>query len=201
MRSRSSTSVMPLLLRAPPAPSLPVASRHAGRLGKTVLLPLALQVRVVLVRRARPERGIDLVMPLPHPRHDLEQPGDQRHQPLRVPAVRGGALLDDRHQRVRLLPVIPARPAEQQRVVAVRAGPRVGDEPLLRHIQLAPLVPVRGPEEVGRLVLRRHRDVQPLTGPVLLALLIPGLLPQEPLAAVRCRCSGAGTGTARARRR
>jgi hypothetical protein len=37
-------------------------------------------------------------------------------------------------------------------------------------------------EEVGAGVLRRHLDVQPLPGAVLLALLLPDLLPLGPLA-------------------
>ena len=50
--------------------------------------------------------------------------------------------------------MVPAGPAEQWTRVGGAAGAGVGDEPFLRHVELAAVRPVGLPEEVGADVLR-----------------------------------------------
>src|SRR5699024_8894020 len=94
------------------------------------------------------ELRIDLVMPLTHPRQQLRQPRQQRSHPLSLPAV-VETLTDQRSQRERLLTVIPPRPTEQLRGIAVLFRARVGDESFPRHIELPALRPERGLPEIS----------------------------------------------------
>ena len=131
--------------------------------------------------QAHPEAGIDLAVPLLHPRLQLRQPRHQRNKPVITPAVLL-PLPDDQRQGKRLLRVIPPGPAEQRRRIGLPARVRVQDEPLLRHIQLPPRLPVRVLPEVRRGVLRRHRDRPNVLPRILPPLKRPRLLPRLPLA-------------------
>jgi hypothetical protein len=108
------------------------------------------------------EVRVYVVVPLADPGHDLGEAGDEGGEAVGGPAVGGGALGDEGDERVGLLAVVPAGPAEQEGVVSVGAGAGVGDEALLGDVELAAVPPVGGPLEVGAGVLGRDRDVQPL---------------------------------------
>jgi hypothetical protein len=64
------------------------------------------------------------------------RPAIRGGEPGAVPAVGRGTFLDSGGQRVGLLAVVPAGPAQQGRVVAVGAGVGVGDEALLEDVEL-----------------------------------------------------------------
>src|SRR5260221_9069830 len=131
--------------------------------------------------QAHPVAGINLAVPLLPPRLQFGQARDERNKPVVVPAVLL-PLPDDHRQRKRLLGMIPSGPAEQRCRIGLSARIRIEDEPLLRHVQLAPRVPVGVLTEVRRCVLRRHRNRADLLSRILAALQPPGLLPRLSLA-------------------
>src|ERR1017187_450702 len=99
--------------------------------------------------QAHPVAGINLAVPLLHPRLQLGQPRDERDEPVVVPAV----LLpipDYQRQRQRLLSMIPPSPAQQRRRIGLPAGVRVENEPLLGHIELPTSLPIGVFPEVRR---------------------------------------------------
>src|SRR6266487_1361813 len=132
-------------------------------------------------RQAHSVAGINLAVPLLHPRLHLGQPRDQRDEPLVVPAFLL-PLPDDQRQRQRLLRMIPPRPADYWRGIGLPARLWIEDEPLLGHVQLAPRLPVGVLPKVRRGVLRRHRDRADLLPGILTALESPRLLPGLALA-------------------
>ena len=179
-----------------PASARPLAAEPGSRCGGRLRLGerisrWSVEVGVVGVGGAHAEVRVDLAVPLADPRHDLGQPGEQRRQPVACPsrlvlsAPRSASI-----RAVRLLAVVPAGPAEQQGVVAVRAGAGVGDEPLLGHVELAAVAPVRRASGSRRWCTSAGRDVQPLAGRVLLALQVPGLLPLARACAGPTACTG-----------
>src|ERR1035438_11354 len=107
--------------------------------------------------QTHPIAGINLAVPLVHPRLQLRQARHERDKPVVVPAV----LLpvsDDQRQGKRLLGMIPPGPAQQRRWIGLAARIGIQDEPLLRHVELAPRLPIRVLPEIGRCVLRRYVD-------------------------------------------
>src|SRR5690606_4290720 len=99
-----------------------------------------------------------------------------------VPALGRSALLVEGDERLRLLQMVPAGPADNWRRVGVAFETGVGDEAFLGHVELAAQLPRDDRTEVARAVLRRHRDVVDLLAGVLATLQIPRSLPCCPLA-------------------
>src|ERR1044072_1735347 len=106
-------------------------------------------------RRGHAVQRVELAVPLPQPRLELQQPGKERGQFVGSCGVVG----EVRGQRLRLLTVVPARPAVEVRRAGSRCG--IGYDPLLRYVQLAACPPVRRLEKVCGLVLVRHRNRVP----------------------------------------
>src|ERR1019366_9416136 len=127
--------------------------------------------------QAYPVAGVNLAVPLLHPRLQLRQPRDERNKPVVVPAILF-PIPDDQRQRERLLSMIPPSPAKQRRRISLPARIRVENEPLFGHIELAPRLPIRALPEVGGAVLRRYGDGADLLSCVLAALELPRLLPR-----------------------
>ena len=160
--------------------STPAGRRGRGPRGD----PLAgrLQALKVLVdqpadrrRRADAERRVDLVVPLVQPRLQLDQARHHRHE--RVVAGPERVLVRQLPpQREGLVAVVPPRPAQHRRRVALAAHARVEHEPLLGDVELAPRPPELLAPEVLVVVLRRDVDLD-LLPRVLAPLQRPHLLP------------------------
>jgi hypothetical protein len=124
--------------------------------------------------------GGGLVVPLLDPGDELEEAGEHGEQALARPALAGLAIHVQVGEGLGPLQVIPAGPAVHRLAVVVRLAARVADEALLGDIELAAQAEVAGLEEVGRLVLGRHRDGADRFARVLAPLEIPALEPLDP---------------------
>src|SRR5712691_4482330 len=83
--------------------------------------------------QAHPVVGVDLAMPVLHPRLQLGQARHKRDKPVVIPAILL-PISDDQRKRQGLLSVIPPSPAKQRRRIGLPTRVGIQDEPLLRHI-------------------------------------------------------------------
>ncbi len=168
--------------------------------------PFGQECRIHLGRVVGDAR-VEVAVPLPNPWKDLAQPAQQRGQPF------GGQPSSCSRdaiscERLCLLLVVPAGPAEQQGRVTVAAGPGYDTNrsfgtsslPRLRPVRWSSGSRLRCTSAAPAMCLRNSRlSLRPSRHPPHAAASTPP--PSRPAWPGRCPCSAAPAGTARARRR
>ncbi|XXY16180.1 hypothetical protein WME88_48885 [Sorangium sp. So ce216] len=97
-------------------------------------------------------------MPLLEPGDELEEAREEGGEAIGAPAVLGLALLVEAGEGGGALEVVPPGPAEERARVVVLLGAGIGDEALLRDVELAAEAVVIGVAEVLGVVFLRDGD-------------------------------------------
>lgn len=94
------------------------------------------------ITQAHAVLGVQTVVPLEQPREQFQHAGQQWQQTVIRPALIGAHALVVAGDGLSLLQLVPAGPADDGGAVGVAIAVRVGDETLLRHVQLAAQTPI-----------------------------------------------------------
>ena len=107
---------------------------------------------------------IGFVVPLLHPRHQIQNSRQNRQQSLVLPTLDLFHLVVEARQRLSPLGVVPTGPPNHRADLIRRFCTLVENEPLLGYIELTPKLPVRRFGEILGSVLRRYRNIAHLLG-------------------------------------